>query len=39
MSDWYWVGLAYTIVAGTLAGYAVVLGRRSARARKGVEHR
>lgn len=34
MSDWYWVGLAYTIVAGTLIGYALILGRRLARARR-----
>ena len=34
MSDWGWVVLAYTVTFGTIAGYALILGRRLRRTRR-----
>lgn len=39
MSDWYWVGLAYGIVAVTLTTYTLLLRRRTARVRRILESR
>lgn len=39
MSDWGWVALAVAIVYGTLAAYAVLLGRRLRAARKALDGR
>ena len=34
VSDWGWVVLAYTVTFGTIAGYALILGRRLRRTRR-----
>lgn len=39
MTDWQWVGLAFTIVYGSLIAYAIGLGRRIRNARKALEQR
>jgi CcmD family protein len=39
MSDWGWVTAAYVAVYGTLAVYAVSLGRRLRRARRSLQAR
>lgn len=37
MSNWAYVAIAYTVVWGSLAVYAVVLARRVAQARRAVQ--